>query len=276
MVFFWALSFPVSKIALRDFPALLLPGLRVTLAAVLLSIYYFSRHRAPKLDWFEIGQFAMLGFLGVAINQQLFLSGVQRTSVAHASIVIALTPVQVLTLSGLLGRERVTMRKLIGMVIALGGVVALQLTPGRAGEASLAGDLLILAAGFTFALFTVFGRPTSQRFGTMTTTTFVYIASALWLLPLTVWRSIGFNFAGVSWTGWACFLFMTLFPSILSYLIYYYALSRIPASRVSAFSYLQPVFATLLAIPLLGEMAGWPAAAGGALVLTGVAIAERG
>ena len=46
---------------------------------------------------------------------------------------------------------------------------------------------------------------------------------------------------------------MGAFSSVLGYLIYYYALARIPASRMAAFQYLQPVFATLMAVVLLGE-----------------------
>jgi drug/metabolite transporter (DMT)-like permease len=58
-------------------------------------------------------------------------------------------------------------------------------------------------------------------------------------------------------------------------LIYYYALTHIPASRVSAFSYLQPLLATVLAIPFLGETPSASMVTGGCLVLAGVFVAER-
>jgi drug/metabolite transporter (DMT)-like permease len=69
---------------------------------------------------------------------------------------------------------------------------------------------------------------------------------------------------------------MAVFPSVVCYSIYYYALTYVPASRVSAFSYLQPLLAILMAIPLLGEQPTRSLMAGGALVLTGVFLAERG
>ncbi len=69
---------------------------------------------------------------------------------------------------------------------------------------------------------------------------------------------------------------MALFSSVISYLIYYYALSKISASRVSAFNYLQPVVATLLAAVMLGERVTLPVVAGGAVVFSGVYLTERG
>jgi drug/metabolite transporter (DMT)-like permease len=68
---------------------------------------------------------------------------------------------------------------------------------------------------------------------------------------------------------------MAIFPAVLSTLIFYYALTYIPASRVSAVLYLQPLVATLLAIPTLGEPVTWALAFGGILVLSGVYLTER-
>ncbi|MFZ5928055.1 MAG: EamA family transporter [Acidobacteriota bacterium] len=70
--------------------------------------------------------------------------------------------------------------------------------------------------------------------------------------------------------------YMTLLASILCYLIFYYALDHMPASRLAAFSYLQPVIAALTAFVFLHEPVTLPVAAGGALVLGGVWVTGRG
>jgi drug/metabolite transporter (DMT)-like permease len=69
---------------------------------------------------------------------------------------------------------------------------------------------------------------------------------------------------------------MAIFPSVLGYLIYCYALTQMPASRVSAFAYLQPLLATILAVPMLGESVNGSLTGGGTLVLIGVYVTERG
>jgi drug/metabolite transporter (DMT)-like permease len=69
---------------------------------------------------------------------------------------------------------------------------------------------------------------------------------------------------------------MAVLPSVVGSLIYYYALVYMPASRVTAFLYLQPVLATLLAIPVLGEHLTGALIGGGVMVLAGVSLTERG
>ena len=63
--------------------------------------------------------------------------------------------------------------------------------------------------------------------------------------------------------------------SVTGYMIYYFALARIPASRMAAFQYLQPVFASLMAVILLGEQLTAPALAAGGVIFTGVFVTER-
>lgn len=96
------------------------------------------------------------------------------------------------------------------------------------------------------------------------------------MLPVIAWQSYGFDFTQVSAVAWTGILYMALFSSVLCYVIYYYALTYVPASRVAAFSYLQPVLATVMAIPLLGEHPTSALLMGGTLVLLGVFLAERG
>jgi drug/metabolite transporter (DMT)-like permease len=97
-----------------------------------------------------------LGVFGVALNQVLFVYGLSQTSVSHSSLVIALTPMLVLLIAAMIGQERVTLKKLFGMSVALAGVATLQLR-GGSGAGNLIGDGLIFLAAITFAAFTVAG-----------------------------------------------------------------------------------------------------------------------
>ena len=106
--------------------------------------------------------------------------------------------------------------------------------------------------------------------------TFAYAGSAIAMLPITLGYSANFSFQRVTWMGWTSLLYMAIFPSVVCYSIYYYALTHAPASRISAFSYLQPLLAMLMAIVLLGERPTAAFVSGGALVLVGVFLAERG
>lgn len=277
MVLSWSLNYIIGKIALREFPALLLSGVRTTMAGIfMLPVYYLNRKgREEVVGTSDRWVLIALSLLGVVLNQVLFVLGLSRTSVAHASILAGSSPIIVLVISSFSGQERITARKLAGMAIAVLGVGVLQSAPSNGSGPTLLGDTLILLGSTAFALFTVIGKRFTHAFSTVTVNTYAYVGGALMLLPMTLWQSAGFGFSHVSLAAWMSVLFMAAFPSVICYLIYYYVLKYIPASRASAFSYLQPVIATLVAIPVLGEHVTTLLVGGGALTLTGVYVTER-
>jgi drug/metabolite transporter (DMT)-like permease len=276
MVLAWSMNFIVGKFALREFPPLLLSCIRTTLAGVCILPVYYWAHRNKKETWTreDLPVLIFLGVFGVAVNQISFVQGLSRTSVAHSAIMIGLTPLMVLLIAAARRQERLTAKKLMGMALALTGVAALN--QGGSGTATLTGDLLILLAGFTFAIFTVVGKAITVRHDSITVNTFAYIGGALTLAPATLWLTLTDWPAHTTGPGWAAVIYMALFPSLICYLIYYYALTYIPASRLSALAYLQPLIATGLAAPLLNEPVTRGLALGGGLVLAGVFLTERG
>jgi drug/metabolite transporter (DMT)-like permease len=278
MTLFWSLNFIVAKWVLREIPPLFASGMRTALAGCLMLPLYFwnTRHNGgAPWTWKQVPMLISLGLLGVGLNQIFFILGMSRTSVGHAALLIALTPILVLLLAAAVRQEALTAGRLAGMFIALAGVAVLHLSSQEAAGATLTGDLFMFLAAATFAIFTVRGKRETLNLDTITLNTFAYVGSGCALLPVTLWYSLRFPVESVTPAAWAGVVYMALFPSILCYTIYYYALTHISASRVAAFSYLQPLLALLLAILLLGEQPTRTLMAGGALVLAGVFVAER-
>jgi drug/metabolite transporter (DMT)-like permease len=277
MVFLWAANFLIGKVALREFPALLLAGMRTSLAALLiLPLYFWKRARAgTRIARQDRARLVLLGVLGVTLNQVFFVGGLALTSAAHSSVLMSMTPILVLLLAAATGQERITLPKATGMAVALAGAITLSWAPSKTSGASLAGDLLIFLAALAFAAFTVAGKRPSASYGSITVNTFAYVGGALMLAPLTLWHASRFDFAAVSAAAWVSFIYMAVFPSLVCYLIFSYALARLPASRLTAFGYLQPFLATAGAALLLDEPVTAGLVAGGVLVLAGVYLAER-
>jgi drug/metabolite transporter (DMT)-like permease len=277
MVAFWSFNYITTKVALREFPSLLLAPLRTLFAGVVILPIYFGRRRKRSCWTLREGAaLVVLGVCGVALNQVFFVLGLARTSVAHGAILIALTPVQVLLLAAAIGQEKLTWSKLTGLGVALSGVAVLQISHAGGAAPSVAGDAFILLSGFSLAVYSVFGKTLTSRHDAVTMNTFAYAGGAVALAPMIFWNARGFDFRAVTPLAWMSLLYMAVFSSVVSYLIYNFALSRMAASRVSAFSYLQPLMATAMAIPILGEHLTRSLFAGGALVLSGVWMTERG
>jgi len=275
MVTFFSLNYIVARFALREFPPMQLTAVRTAIAAIILVALWLGRRRRPALSRNDLFSLALLGIFGITLNQLLFAFGMQRTSVAHASLLSALAPIMVLLIAALIRQERITVRKLAGMLIAVAGVAILQMDPGKHTIATMAGDVIILLSALAIAVYSVLGKQVTARHDIVTVNAVSYLAGLIALLPLLP-PPPGFSYAAVSAAGWLSLLYMAVFPSVLGYLIYCYALTQMPASRVSAFAYLQPLLATILAVPMLGEPVTGSLAGGGALVLLGVYVTERG
>ena len=278
MVLFWSANYIIGKVALREFPPLLLSGVRVSLAGLLMLPIYWSRPGRTRHGKYDVLQLVTLGFFGVALNQLFFVVGLGRTTVAHASIIVSIGPVLVLLAASALKQEKLTGRKFAGMLMAMAGIASLKLfqDESTAAHATWFGDVFVFLSTAAFALFTVLGKPLTRRHSAITVNTFAYVGGAIVLSPITVWQMASFPLSRISFTGWLCALYMALFPSIAAYLIYYYALTHIAASRVASFSYLQPVFATAMAVFLLDERLTAPVIVSGIGILAGVYITERG
>jgi drug/metabolite transporter (DMT)-like permease len=270
MIVGWSGNYLAGKIALRAFPAVLLFGFRVSLAgALMLPVWWWDRRRRRS-------QLVTLGVFGVALNQFLFVVGLGRTSVAHASIFANTTPILILVLASLWGLERLTGWKLVGVLVALTGVVLLRaLDTSPQAESTFAGDLLTFSGALAFSIFTVLGKSQTDRYGTITVNTVAYVGGALAMAPVTLWQSSGFDFRAVPLSAWTAVFYMALVPSVICYLIYYYVLARMEASRLAAFSYLQPLLAILFGVVILHEHATAVLLVSGTIIFGGVYLTER-
>jgi drug/metabolite transporter (DMT)-like permease len=268
LLLLWSANFIFVKFALRELPVIVVLGWRYVFSAVLMLPVALRLRRPTGLPGI-----LSVGLLGLVGNQVVFTIGISMTSVAHAGIITALTPVLVLIGSAVMGIERITRIRLAGVVTAACGVIVLQFSRGAAGEATPKGDAIMLLSVLLFAGFNLFGKPVAERVGTIPFNAISYFAAGLIAIPVasfTVHR--GMHAGLLAWSGVA---YMAVCSSVVGYLIYAHALRRLPASRVSMVLYLQPLLATLFAVLMLGERPGAGFLPAAALVLTGVYIVER-
>jgi drug/metabolite transporter (DMT)-like permease len=240
-------------------------------------VYAWERRR-EKSTWSrrDLPLLVTIGVFGVALNQFLFVVGLGRTSVAHSSIFANMSPMLVLLLAGAQGLEKITPWKLAGVAVSLVGVVLLRaLDSGSQGQATFAGDFITFGGAMVFAVFTVMGKTTAKRFGSITVNTVAYLGGALALAPVTLWQAARFPLGAVPWAAWAAVFYVALFPSVVCYLIYYYALAHMEASRLSAFNYLLTPLATLTGIWFLGEHVTPWTIVGAAVIFGGIYMVER-
>jgi drug/metabolite transporter (DMT)-like permease len=271
-------TYLAAKRLLDELPPWEVALARFTLAGLVFgAILWRRRVRIPRKDLLGL---AALGFVAVPLNQGFFLAGLALSTPGHAALLYALTPIFVFLIARLRLGERATALKVGGIAVAFVGVLVVL---GARGAVSLggssrmlAGDLLILLAVIAWAIFAVGGKVYAERHGAVVATAAAVVMGTLLYLPVGLALSDLDRFTRLSPLGWASLGYLVVLTSVVAYLLYYWALSRAQASRVAIWSNLQPVLTALLAWAAYGEQLSGPFLAGGAMVLAGVLLTERG
>jgi DME family drug/metabolite transporter len=178
--------------------------------------------------------------------------------------------------------ERVTVAKVSGMAMAVGGVLilqafrtqrALQSHPSGGSAPTMLGDFFVLLCALLMAGMTIFTKrwKPAESLGIVAVG---YIAGAIVFAPVVWWESRELPLRSITPVIWAGILYMSALSSVTCYLIYNYALRYIAASRVAATQYLQPFLATMLAVLVLGERLTAPIVAAGGVIMAGVFVTE--
>jgi drug/metabolite transporter (DMT)-like permease len=240
------------------------------------GLLLWKPRRVPRRDLLAM---AVLGFIAIPLNQGLFLFGLSLTTPGHAALLYAMTPIFVFVLAILRGEERSSPWKTVGIAVAFAGaavvLVARGQLSGQGDSGALLGDLLVLLAVISWAVYAVWGKPYAERYGVVTTTGITIVTGSLLYLPVGLLFSSAASFRALSAVGWGSVAYLVVLTSVVSYLLYYWALAREDASRVAIWSNTQPVLTALLAWAVYGDPLTPSFVAGGVLVIVGVAMTQQ-
>ena len=226
---------------------------RMGAGALVLSALAFAAH--GKAAWprrSDLPALMFFAFLGIVLNQGLFLVGLQRSTPMNAGLVICLIPVFAYTVAVLGRSERFTPRRALGVAIALLGSVPLFLARGGDLSSSYAvGNALMALNAFCYACYLVWSKPLLRRMPPLVLVAWIYVLSLPWL-PL---FAMGENLApgAASREAWWSLGYVVLFPTIVAYALNSFALARVEASTTAFFIYAQPIVTAAAAWTLMGE-----------------------
>lgn len=260
----------VAKAVLSSLSPLALAGLRVGLATPLLLFLAWRRDRViPERR--DLPMLALLGFLGIFVNQIFFITGLQYTTATNAAILMPSLPVFAAAAAVLLGIERLAPRRLAGILLSVGGALVLVNPLRFATDRGMAfGNLLILVNCLAYALFLVLQRPLLQRipWRTLLAWSFLFGGGGVLLVSLP-WLS-DLHAAEVPAGAWWGLAYIVLLPTVFGYAANTWAVRRSSPAMVAAYSTLQPLVAAVLAAAFLGERFGWIEGLGFALIVAGL------
>lgn len=253
--------------------------LRASIASTALWLFASYKEKTFYLfrgiDKKDIKMLLFLGAINILVNQYLFLEGLRYTTPANSALLYALTPAVVFVLVLLIHRERTSMKKTFGVLVALVGVCILIFERGISLDtAHTKGNLMIFAAMVAWSLFTLLGKPLVGKYGALRITALHMTTGAIMYLPIGLYFSSTADLSALTPDLWGEIVYLGLISSAVNYALWYYALGKLETSKVAIFQNLQPILTTLLAL-MLGKAELTPElVGGGVMALAGVLLVE--
>ncbi|MBL1082495.1 EamA family transporter [Streptomyces actinomycinicus] len=266
-VVLWASAFPAIRVAVDGLGLAALSLLRLAIAAVaLVAVAPFARVRMPRRR--DLPQIALCGLTGMTAYQVLLNWGEIHVEAGTASLLIAVAPVFSILLGSAFLTEPLTRNVVAGSVIALAGTAVVTLAGGVSGFT--AASLVVLAAAVVQGVYHTASKPLLRRYTGLEVATYAMAAGTVFALPLApaTFRTVGDAPAGAL----LAVAFLGLLPSALGFVIWGYAVARLPLAASTAALYLVPPVALLVAFVWLGEVPHAVELLGGAVVVAGVVL----
>lgn len=268
----------VAKTLTADIPAPVVLFYRVLLVSVLYAIVLLFKldifKKVTPKDWLI---FLLVGFLNIPINQYLYLVSLELTEAPNVAFAYSLVPAFVLIIAVSFFKEKTTKLKLLGIAVAVVGTVLLLLNKGfDINNLSTKGDILALLASLSWALYTILGKPLVEKYGAIFTTGVAMIFGLFLYIPIFHFLPVHYSISDISAKNWWEIFYLGAITSGVGYTIWYYALQKIDASKVSVFNNIQPILTTILAYFILDNAINANFVVAGVLIIAGVIITQRG
>jgi drug/metabolite transporter (DMT)-like permease len=274
-VFFGSLPV-IGKVVLKTVPAVAVVGFRVGITAAVLVVFQAIRGRfwlVNKNDYWRLG---VLSLFGVTFNQLLFITGLSLTKASNTSLLAVTIPIFALTAGAIIGAERLTFPKIVGIVLAAIGVLLI-IDPRKASFSSSTtlGDLLIVVNSLSYGIYVAISKRVITRNGVFRSMMWVFIFASILCVPLGGWSFSTIDAGAIDSTIWLLLIYIAIGATAAPYLLNAFALARVQASTVAVFVYLQPVIGFLLAVMFLNEQIGALFIVAALLIFAGVFLVSK-
>jgi drug/metabolite transporter (DMT)-like permease len=230
-----------------------------------------------RVKWPKRGDWPAVAGLGIAFYGCFFVLyniAMAYTTAARASLAIATLPLQTMVVAALLGLEPLSARKMIGVLIAvLGVVVALASGLSDAPAGAWRGELIMAGSTMCMAFYNVWSRPFSQRSSALGFLTVGMGAGALALVAVGLVTGHVAVLATFSAPQWIAGIYLGVGAGALAFILWVLALERASPTRVANTMTVNPIVASLVATQLVGEPITMDLVVGMVAVFAGIFIA---
>jgi len=260
----WGINFAIAKIGLTELPPILLVAFRFSLVAALLCPFY-------RLPWRAIPGVIGLAITLGGIHFSLMFSGVARLDAATSAILNQSQVVFAAILAATLYNDRMGWRRLLGLGMALLGLVLVVGTP--AIRPDMLGVILVLLASLVWAIANIQIKRIGPINGLALSGWMAFFAAPeLFVVSYFTEHTRPTEIVDIGWRSGGTIVYMAVFVSIISYTLWYPLMRKYSVNQIMPFTLLVPVFGVLGGVLLLGDSIHVNTLLGGIATIIGVGI----
>lgn len=270
-VVLWSFSVIIARATVTVASAMTVLFWRMFFAAIAFLPFFIMRKVWRKKDFWYLIKISLLS----SINIVFFMWGIQYTSASTSQLIYALIPILIVLIETFYHKIKHPIRKILGVAVGFAGILLIIslsiLEKGETITGSITGNLAIVLAMLGWLFYILLSKKISLRLSPVDIGSVSILTTFVISLPLLYWdfrhgeKVFDFNFTLLLAT-----LFMGVFGTFMTYLLYQYAIKYLSSLTASLSSYIQPVTTTILAMIFLGEKITPPFIIGTVLVFSGV------
>jgi drug/metabolite transporter (DMT)-like permease len=270
----WGGMYVVSKVVLEVIPPFSLLTIRLIMGALALGFVLYFRKNNPVFTTQQFWASLLVGFVGYGISLGFQFVGTKLSTASNGSLVTSATPAFVLLFAPLLLGEKATTRRIFALLVSTLGVVAV-IDPRNAelSPSLFWGNMSLLAAALTWALYSVLVRKVSKSIDLLTSSTVMLLGGLPSSIAFGVWESQTQGIGEITVGIVGGLLFLGIISTAVAMFLWNYAFAELPAAVASLTFFAQPVVGTLLGWFFLAEKITPLFLAGGILISIGILIA---
>lgn len=277
-IIFWAFAFPLIKISLTELNPVNLTILRIFIVwLTFLAILILKPVKITKLDFKDFPYMFLLGFFGIVGYHLALNYGEQYISAGAASLIISTIPIFIVILALIFLSEKISFNILTGILFSSLGVIVITLY----GNINVTIEInyiysafAVLLAAFFGAFYTVAGKKLLKKYSPLSLTMYAILIGTIGLIPflnITFFTQI----VELSINVWLSVICLAIFPTVISYVLWYVALNIKTASELGTYLYLMPILSTILSFLILNERITIYFILGGFLIIIGLIIVNK-
>jgi drug/metabolite transporter (DMT)-like permease len=276
--FFWGTTYLAARMGVAGFPAFMFMGIRNTTAGLLLLGFLFLTKRGGPFTWRDARLQIVPGLCMITFGTGIVGWAVKFIPSGLAALICSMIPILTIVLNLTLKKKKINWQILAGMVLGFTGVLLifgdnLEFVHDAEG---LTGIVVVLVSCVSWCLGGMYTQTYKSESSAFFNAGLQMLTGGIGLFGLSLLSEDWSRIPTMNSTSLLALLYLIAFGSILAFVSYLYAMSKLPAGLVSVYAYINPLVAILLGLVVLHEHVSWFTAAAFVVTMGGVFLVKSG